>query len=533
MSEFRMKEVRALLNTTMESILRRAMFEIMKIVENSLHDHQLELSQKGEEIVQLKVKLQRVEMKLRDTLYSNEPAAQADNQLDEVQGNPEDVANATTQPLVPETNFEIPEDWCAPVGYEMPTVPDEGSCPSVRLRQLSIPLYPITVKKQEEIHRSITPHQGAGGLRRSKRGLLPMQEGNQTSDKSLAATDQKVRYKKVRGDIAKLLRENAKARESAAVKSDPAEQKTVKDETYPCRFCKAPFPSEFGRDVHERYHKWCRGCKISFSSPESLMKHKPQCQKLIKLMAKKGASGPLSNYTKNKTTTHLKLVNNKQDSPANNTKSVIKSYSGEKKFPCMVCNKNFFSAARQKEHMRVHTGERPFFCGFCPRKFTMKKGLKSHMMRMHKNKVNSGYIIEDLSWTEPLEVAPGKALSASVEGKKLYRSRPFGFKGLSPGWKECGTKVLEGYSCNVCHKVKRTKSVLVEHYRVHTREKPFECPKCHEHFRYQGQFSVHYKKCNQRSHDKAMAKANLPTDLPFSCNAEEKVSLLQDASEST
>lgn len=44
------------------------MFEIMKIFENSLHDHQLELAQKGEEIAQLKIKLQRTEIKLKESV---------------------------------------------------------------------------------------------------------------------------------------------------------------------------------------------------------------------------------------------------------------------------------------------------------------------------------------------------------------------------------------------------------------------------------------------------------------------------------
>lgn len=106
MSDFRMRELRALLGTTMESVLRRAMFEIMKIVENSLHDHQLELTQKGEEIVQLKVKLQRVELRLRDALITNDPAAQMREQFGEMQPEPEDVPTATTSTLLPETDFE-------------------------------------------------------------------------------------------------------------------------------------------------------------------------------------------------------------------------------------------------------------------------------------------------------------------------------------------------------------------------------------------------------------------------------------------
>lgn len=51
------------------------MFEIMKIFENSLHDHQMELAQKGEEIAQLKIKLQRTEIKLKESVCEGDGGA--------------------------------------------------------------------------------------------------------------------------------------------------------------------------------------------------------------------------------------------------------------------------------------------------------------------------------------------------------------------------------------------------------------------------------------------------------------------------
>ncbi len=84
------------------------MFEIMKIFENSLHDHQMELVQKGEEIVQLKIKLQRAEVKLRDSECGGGRGAEVNNaQMNETQREPEDVVNASEQNSdVPEIDFE-------------------------------------------------------------------------------------------------------------------------------------------------------------------------------------------------------------------------------------------------------------------------------------------------------------------------------------------------------------------------------------------------------------------------------------------
>lgn len=545
MSDFRMREIKALLNTTMESVLKRAVFEIMKIVENSIHDHQLELAQKGEEIVQLKVKLQSVEMKLRDAVYANDPAqiAQIDKQFTKVQEGHKGVTKVTTPMLVPETDFEIPEDWCAPVGEETLTNPNDGVCPSVRLRQLSIPLYPIPIAKQEEDRQDIESHQGAKILRRSKRGL-PVEKNNQALGKSLKATDRKAQVRRVRRDVAKMLQENVKqgvdlgstgrrttsprnqqgvpspgkVRESAAAESKPAEQKRLGNDgalAYQCGFCSASFESEFGREVHERCHRWCKGCKTHFSSPDSLTSHKSQCKKLQALLAKKARSKAASGPVSNQATLNSELVNNEQDS-ANNSQSASQNNGLNKGYSCVFCGKRFGSGARLRDHMRVHTGEKPFSCSFCSKKFRIKQSLKNHMMKTHKNEMKLEPTKVALALTMPLTKNTGHQ-DVNQMSTKVRRSRKnsMGIERGSIKWKEYGTKVPGGYSCNLCKKFKKNKGVLVEHYRVHTGEKPFKCPTCQAAFRFRGQYSSHYKKCRGEHHKDTSA----PTaDSPPSSN---------------
>lgn len=43
----------------------------------------------------------------------------------------------------------VPDDWCAPLGYEVVTKQEEGIGPSVRLCQLYIPLWHVHLTKQE------------------------------------------------------------------------------------------------------------------------------------------------------------------------------------------------------------------------------------------------------------------------------------------------------------------------------------------------------------------------------------------------
>lgn len=108
MSDHVTREFRAQLTTAMDSIMRRTMFEVMKIFDNSLSDFKLELVQKGEEIAHLKVKLQKAEVRLKDVKCSDDKAEERNtsrkNQLDK---DPDKVPHLSEQPsVVPEFDFE-------------------------------------------------------------------------------------------------------------------------------------------------------------------------------------------------------------------------------------------------------------------------------------------------------------------------------------------------------------------------------------------------------------------------------------------
>lgn len=81
------------------------MIEIAKIFENCLHDHQMELAQKGEEIVQLKIKLQASELKLKEIQDDNDARVEMHQiQIIETQKEPENASKQTSN--VPEIDFE-------------------------------------------------------------------------------------------------------------------------------------------------------------------------------------------------------------------------------------------------------------------------------------------------------------------------------------------------------------------------------------------------------------------------------------------
>lgn len=84
------------------------MFEIMNIFENSLHDHRMELAQKGEEVAQLKIKLQTSEIRLKDSKCGSDGEEDKTTApTDQVEREPEAFLPASEQPFeIPEIDFE-------------------------------------------------------------------------------------------------------------------------------------------------------------------------------------------------------------------------------------------------------------------------------------------------------------------------------------------------------------------------------------------------------------------------------------------
>lgn len=520
MSDYLMRAFRAQLTTSMDSLLRKAVFEIMMMFENSLRDHQMELAQRGEEVAHLKIKLQRAEVKLSEVERGGDRGTETKK---DVVNPPEQTAD------VPEIDFELPDDWCAPLGFDNATKQEEIVCPSVRLRPLSIPLWPIPIIKEEVVNNDIGSHQQTKSPRRSRR--------SSSLNKLHTYKDKRSRRPPLRSDTKKLLQDikqeftdqtdtdtlprrrgrplkvkgrrkkiksKREGRKMAA--TEPRENETATNgKRYSCKFCKKQFDTLFGRSVHLRSHKKCKGCKKEFPFPSVLKCHKPFCKKLRKMLAKRAQSTNLpkseSCYEETPPAPSKKQVIVKEHStrsPGNHIKSSIQD-GPTNKHSCVQCNKVFHCGGRLKDHMRIHTGERPFLCSMCPKKFRTNQSLKMHFFRMHKDETNSSDTNQNSMWTKPLEpedtgdnlMSPKQDKRQGINRNNVQRN----CKQDSSIWRTMGTLGSEGFICSLCQKVSKNKYMLIEHFRTHTGEKPLKCNRCPAVFRSRGQLSMHKKKC--------------------------------------
>ena len=77
------------------------------------------------------------------------------------------------------------------------------------------------------------------------------------------------------------------------------------------------------------------------------------------------------------------------------------THTGEKRFICIICGKQFAKGNTLNRHMTVHTGEKAYSCTMCMKRFVRRYTWKTHMKK-HEAGVLSAVEVEHISSTSDL-----------------------------------------------------------------------------------------------------------------------------------
>eukprot|EP00066_Takifugu_rubripes_P021910 XP_011611176.1 PREDICTED: zinc finger protein 845-like [Takifugu rubripes] len=188
----------------------------------------------------------------------------------------------------------------------------------------------------------------------------------------------------------------------------------------------------------------------------------------------------------------------------------LRTHSGERPFPCSMCEKRFpekgllmiherkvCQPGRAQLHRRTHTGERPYHCSICLKSFSRHWHLKTHLEAMHAEVV-AGFTRKKFPCSDC-----DKSCNSAAELRDHQRThtgeRPYQCSYCDKRFALSGTLVrherlhtgITPYHCSDCGKTFAQQWTLTTHMRTHTGEKPYSCTQCDKAFVAPGELRRH------------------------------------------
>ncbi|XP_075152503.1 uncharacterized protein LOC142226391 [Haematobia irritans] len=176
---------------------------------------------------------------------------------------------------------------------------------------------------------------------------------------------------------------------------------------------------------------------------------------------------------------------------------IHKRIHGEKPFKCQVCSREFITSNKLVLHQRIHSTDKAqnkrFQCEFCSAFFATSSNLKSHRLT-HSTQRNYNCKQCKMTFKSKRDLKRHEPMHKTIRDVfcEICRKSFTKHSSLNAHLAMVHRRIRK-HKCTECDKIFGKKSNLINHMRIHSGEKPFECGLCYWKFTQSSALKRHMK----------------------------------------
>ncbi|XP_060808208.1 zinc finger protein 79 [Amyelois transitella] len=273
--------------------------------------------------------------------------------------------------------------------------------------------------------------------------------------------------------------------------------------TFECKLCRMYLPTAYSYSVHMLIHTRryeCVQCGRRMIDRTSILDHYRSQHEGQLTLYTCSICGKVSNNNK----THRGHMRNHHSGDRPKCEQCGKTFvnkdslaehqqihEGIKNYECSACGARFRTRTQMKHHQVKHSDAKDYYCVECDVRFKSAHNLRQHLQKSlkHKDKQSLKYACTRCDKRFESERALRQHALVQHEGVRAHRCAvcPAALASRSSLAKHtlavhAGRRPPPRHICDTCGKAFRGKSVLENHARTHTGEKPFACGVCARRF---------------------------------------------------